>query len=632
MHSKQQSELEVTRHSLAHIMAAAVTQIWPKAKLGVGPVIENGFYYDFDLGKSVISEEDFEKIERQMCKIIDSKVKFEKLELDIEEAIKWAKDNQQPYKLELLKDLKEFGTTNLKDIDSSEIIDSESSQGVKKVTFYKTGDFQDLCRGPHIENTSKAGVFKLIKVAGAYWRGKEANPQMQRLYAAAFDTQAELDDYLKNVEEAKRRDHRLINKNIDLYHIDSAVGSGLVLWHPKGAMIWRLIEDYWYKEHLSNGYELVRTPHIGNQALWEKSGHWGFYSGSMYPPFEVGQSLEESMLSKKPENSEQYLLKPMNCPFHIQIYKDNQRSYRDLPIRWAEMGTVYRYEKTGELSGLTRVRGFTQDDAHIICRKSQVKDELKKVIDFILDIYKAFGFNQDSVKVYLSLRDPKVKNKYAGDDDGWEFTEHILREVSDEKQLTYVEEVGEAAFYGPKLDFKINDAIGREWQCSTLQFDFNLPERFDLSFINEEGKPERPYLLHRALFGSMERFIGLLIENYKGAFPVWLAPEQLRILTVNQTEKIVAYANEIATEAKELGVRLAIDNSNESVGKKIFNAEEQKIPYVVVVGEKEIQEKSTIPRIRKDLVVQESPKAIKLSNLLNTIVNEAKSHTTRTSI
>ncbi len=625
------SELEAMRHSLAHIMAAAVTKLWPKAKLGVGPVIDNGFYYDFDLGKEVISEEDFAKIEAQMQKIVADKEEFKKVEVDIDEAIKWAEDNNQPYKLELLKDLKQSGTTSLKDLESVDMVVAKADKDLKTVTFYKTGGFQDLCRGPHIDNTSQAGAFKLIKVAGAYWRGKDTNPQMQRLYAAAFAEQAELETYLQNIEEAKKRDHRLIGKNLNLYHIDSAVGAGLVLWHPKGAMIWRLVEDYWYKEHLNNGYDLVRTPHIGNQMLWEKSGHWGFYSGSMYPPFEAGQSLENSKFSKGPEKSEQYLLKPMNCPFHVQIYKDGQHSYRDLPLRWAEMGTVYRYEKTGELSGLTRVRGFTQDDAHIICRQSQTKDELKRVIDFILDIYKAFGFNQDAVKVYLSLRDPSAKDKYAGNDEGWDFTEKLLREVSDEKQLDYVEEIGEAAFYGPKLDFKINDVIGREWQCSTLQFDFNLPERFDMTFINEEGKPERPYLLHRALFGSMERFIGLLIEQYGGAFPVWLAPEQLRLVTVNQTDKIAAYAEEILAEAKELGVRLTIDRSNESVGKKIFAAEEQKVPYVVVIGEKEVQEKATLPRIRKDLAVKEAT-SIKISNLLKTVANEAKSHTSRTSM
>lgn len=624
-------QLQIMRHSLAHIMAFAVVRLWPHAKLGVGPVIENGFYYDFDLGKDVISEEDFKRIEKEMHNIVQAGYKFEKSDMSIDLALKWAQDADQPFKLELLSDLKKSGTTSLSDIDDCGLDSIDTKTKVEKVTFYKSGDFVDLCRGPHLSNTKEVGAFKLVKIAGAYWRGKENNPQMQRLYAVAFSTNQELEDYLHNIEEAKKRDHRKLGKELDLYHIDEEVGNGLVLWHPKGALIWREIENFWYDEHIKNGYDLVRSPHIGNRGLWEKSGHWGFYGGSMYPPLEVGQSLEDLKQSKKAEKSEQFLLKPMNCPFHIQIFKNNQHSYRELPFRWAEMGTVYRFEKTGELSGLTRVRGFTQDDAHIICRNGQVKDELKRVIDFILDIYKAFGFDPEAVSVYLSLRDPENKDKYAGDDAGWEFTEKVLKEVTVEKGLDFVEEKGEAAFYGPKLDFKIKDVIGREWQCSTLQFDFNLPKRFDMTFMNEAGKEEMPYFLHRALFGSMERFIGLLIEHYGAAFPVWLAPEQIRLITVNQSDELIKFAEEIAIEAREFGLRVTVDGSNESVSKKIRSAESYKIPYTVVIGEKELASRELLPRVRNDLQVQ-ATLPIGYVNFIKTVVNEVKSRTTRTTM
>ncbi|HPW47729.1 MAG TPA: threonine--tRNA ligase [Candidatus Saccharibacteria bacterium] len=623
---KSSDRIQTMRHSLAHIMAAAVHKLWPQAKFGVGPVIDNGFYYDIEIEKTTLSEEDFSKIEKTMKSIIASALPFEKTEMGVDAAIDWAKDSHQPYKKELLEDLKNRGTTGLKEIDYQSV-----SQGVKKVTLYKTGDFVDLCRGPHVTSTKDVGVFKIVSVAGAYWRGKETNPQMQRLYAVAFETQSELDEYLEKVEEAKRRDHRKLGRQLDLYHIDNQVGNGLILWHPKGALIWRKIEDYWYKEHLRNGYDLVRSPHIGSRLLWEKSGHWGFYSGSMYPPLEAGQSLEDVKNSKSVAKSEQYLLKPMNCPFHIQIYKNKLYSYKELPLRWAEMGTVYRFEKTGELSGLTRVRGFTQDDAHIICREDQVEHELKQVIDFILDIYKAFGFDKQAVQVYLSLRDPNDKAKYAGDDKGWEFTEKVLRQVSEEKELDYITEVGEAAFYGPKLDFKLKDVIGREWQCSTLQFDFNLPNRFDMTYVNASSQEKRPYVLHRALFGSMERFIGLLIEHYNGAFPLWLSPEQLRVITVNQTEKIVNYAKEVVKNAVDLDIRAVLDDSNESVGKKVRMSESQKIPYTIVIGDKEVETGKTTPRIRTDLLVQPA-KSIRLDNFIRTLSNESKARVSRTTI
>jgi threonyl-tRNA synthetase len=603
-------KIEAIRHSLSHLMSMAIEELNPKVGLGVGPAIENGFYQDYDLPKT-LTPDILPKLEKRMKELIKEGIKFEQHNVNFAEAYKFYKHD--PYKTELIDELK--------------------ANGEKSVSFYKSGNFDNLCGGPHIDSTKDINpeAFKLTAIAGAYWRGDEKNKMLQRIYGVAFESKKDLEEYLENIEEAKKRDHRKLGKDLDLYNIDDEVGNGLVLWHPKGALLWRLIENYWYDEHLKSGYDLVRSPHIGSRDLWEKSGHWGFYSSSMYPPLEAGQSLEDLQAKKAVEKSEQYLLKPMNCPFHFQIYKNSQHSYRDLPLRWAEMGDVYRFEKTGELSGLTRVRGFTQDDAHIICRKDQVRDELKRVIDFILDIYKAFGFETQVVKVYLSLRDPDDTSKFVGDDEGWEFAEKVLREVSDEKQLNYTTEIGEAAFYGPKLDFKVSDVIGREWQCSTLQFDFNMPQRFNMTFTNNQGQEERPYLLHRALFGSMERFIGLLIEHYGGAFPVWLAPEQLRLATVNQTDKIAAYADDVAARAKELGLRPFVDDSNESVGKKIWNAEQQKIPYTLVIGEKEVQEQATIPRIRKDLVVQE-PTVIKIENLLHTIANEAKSHASHTSV
>jgi len=561
------NNIDLVRHSLAHLMAAAVLEIYPNAKPTIGPVIENGFYYDFDFA-SPISENDLGKIENKMREILKTWKKFEGKEVSVEEAKEFFKENV--YKLELIEDLDKEG---------------------QKISFYTSGDFTDLCVGGHVSDSKEIpkDSWKLERIAGAYWRGDEKNKMLTRIYGLAFESKEKLEEYLKNQEEAKKRDHRKLGKELDLFHMDEMVGLGLPLWHPKGALLWRIIEDFWYKKHLENGYDLVRSPHIGNRTLWETSGHWGFYNKSMYPPMEAGQSLEERQQNKKAESSEEYLLKPMNCPFHVEIYKNSPKSYRDLPLRWAECGTVYRFEKKGELSGLTRVRGFTQDDAHIVCRETQVEDELKRVIDFILFIYKSFGFDIDKVKVYLSLRDPKNKEKYAGDDTGWEFTENVLRGVAVDKGLDFKEELGEAAFYGPKLDFKVRDALGREWQCSTLQFDFNLPERFDMVFTNNEGKDERPYMLHRALFGSFERFIGLLIEHYAGAFPLWLSPVQVKVIPVRESHN--AYAQEVYDLLKENGIRAEVDLEDENLGKKVRAAKNEKIPYWIVLGDKEVASK-----------------------------------------
>ena len=527
-----------------------------------------------------------------MKELLKKDVVFEKKEISKKEAREIFKD--QPYKLELIDEIPE-----------------------ETVSVYASGDFVDLCKGPHVRSTKEIDpkAFKLQKLAGAYWKGSEKNPMLTRIYGLAFESENKLEEYLKMMEEAEKRDHRKLGKELDLFHIDEEVGIGLILWHPKGAMLWRVIEDFWFKKHLQNGYELVRTPHIGNRRLWERSGHWGFYSGSMYPPLEVGQSLEELKNKDEVKESEQFLLKPMNCPLHVSIYSNKPYSYRDLPCRWAETGTVYRFEKKGELSGLTRVRGFTQDDAHIICRKDQVEEELKRVIDFILYIYQAFGFKQESVNVYLSLRDPNDKDKYAGNDEGWDFSESVLRKVAREKGLKFKEEEGEAAFYGPKLDFKIKDVLGREWQCSTLQFDFNLPERFQMEFTNDKGEKEQPYMLHRALFGSFERFIGLLIEHYAGAFPFWLSPVQIKILPVGEGHR--EYAQKVADELSDF--RVKVDYNNETVGKKIRAGEMEKIPYLLVVGDREKENRTVSVRSRGkedlgEMKIEEFIKSLRSNN------------------
>ncbi len=559
--------LETKRHSLAHVLAAAVTELYPQARLAIGPAIDNGCYYDFDFGPTKLTEEALDVIHHKMLDIIAADLSFKQVVDNIDHALAQEKKKGQIYKAELIEDLKK--------------------QGLTEVSYYTLGQFTDLCRGPHVSSTvDLRGLgFMVHHLAGAYWRGDEHNPMLTRIYVVAFENQAELDNYLQVLSEASARDHRKLGRELDLFHLDNEVGLGLPLWHPKGAILWKIIEDFWATQHLCHGYMLVRSPHIGSKSLWETSGHWGFYSASMYPPLEAGQTLQDKQQGIKVRASEEYLLKPMNCPFHLEIYREKLRSYRELPLRYAECGTVYRYEKSGELSGLVRVRGFTQDDAHIICRVDQVETELKQVIDFILFMFSSFGFDTNSINVYLSLRDPQNSVKYAGSDEGWEFSERILKKVAQEKKLNFKEEIGEAAFYGPKLDFKLKDVLGREWQCSTLQFDFNLPERFNLTYINSEGQPERPYVLHRALFGSFERFIALLIENYAGAFPVWLAPVQTKIVAVS--DKYNDYGNNLAELLMNHNIRVEVDQSEETVSNKIRKALHDKIPYILVIGEKE---------------------------------------------
>ncbi|MFH0791902.1 MAG: threonine--tRNA ligase [bacterium] len=594
---QKKETIDEVRHSLSHLMSMAILERYPKTGLGVGPIIDNGFYQDYDPEKP-LSESDFSWIEKRMRELIKKDIKFTKKKEDFKSALAFYKND--PYKTELINDLKVAGE--------------------KDLSFYDSGWYHNLCKGPHVKSTKEINpqAFKLTKVAGDYWRGDEKRPMLQRIYGIAFEIKEELDEYLKKQEEAEKRDHRRLGKEMELFLIDPSVGMGLVLWQPKGAMLWRVMEDFWYQEHLKNGYQLVRSPHIGSRKLWETSGHWGFYNESMYPAIEVGQTLKDAQEGKTAKIKDEYLLKPMNCPFHVTLYNSTPRSYRELPIRWAECGTVYRYEKSGELSGLTRVRGFTQDDAHIICTKDQVKIELKRVADFILYILKTFGFTE--FNVYLSLRDPKNKEKYAGNDEGWRFTQKILEDVAKEQGLKYIRQEGEAAFYGPKLDYKIKDCLGREWQCSTLQFDFNLPERFDMNFTNDKGQKERPYVLHRALFGSFERFIGILIEHYAGAFPVWLAPVQALIIPI--TDKQLSYSRKINDSLLKAGIRSEFNDKPESMSRKIRDGEMKKIPYLIIIGDKEQKAKTISVRSRnRDLGTM---KPEKLIAQIITVINKKK--------
>ncbi len=571
-------QLEKMRHSLSHIMAQAVLKIYPEAKLAIGPAIDNGFYYDFDLGEKAFSTADLKRIEKEMRQIIKEDQKFEQYHVPVVEALEKIFGN--PYKTELIKELE--------------------AQGEKEISFFRNVNkdgvavFEDMCRGPHLNSTEEVGGFKLYKLAGAYWRGDEKNKMLQRIYGLAFSTQEEVENYLTLLAEAEKRDHRVIGR--DLFMIDPKVGLGLAMWKPKGALLWRVLEDFWYKAHLENGYDLVRSPHIGSRALWETSGHWNFYNDSMYPVLEVSKTLKEMQEGATVDRpKEEYLLKPMNCPFHVMIYKSEKWSYKQLPLRWAETGTVYRYEKSGELSGLSRVRGFTQDDAHIVCTKEQMESELERVAKFAKFIFDSFGFKQ--YKIYLSMSDPKNLDHYVGARENWEMAEKTLEKVAQNLGIEYEKEEGEAAFYGPKLDYKVKDVLGREWQCTTIQFDFNLPERFDMTFTNAKGEEERPFMIHRALFGSFERFMGLLIEHYAGSFPLWLSPEQIRILPVS--EKFEDYANQVLDECRKNGLRVQMISDGDSLPKRIRNSEKEKVPYVLVVGEKEVADKTVAVRKRK---------------------------------
>jgi threonyl-tRNA synthetase len=615
MMSDNRGDLEPMRHSLAHIMAAAVQRLWPEARFGVGPAVRDGFYYDIDLGETTISEADFPKIEAEMRKIIAADQPFERFEKPIDEAIAWAKESNQPYKEELLNDLKRSGTTIEKDLDPAELGTIAGGEAaVENVSFYKNGDFTDLCRGPHVESTGKAGAFKLMRVAGAYWRGNEKNPQMQRLYGVAFDGEQELKDYLKQLEEAKQRDHRKLGQELDLFVFSDMVGAGLPMFTPRGTVL--RDEFVAFSNQLRENYDFqkVWTPHITKKELYEASGHWAKFG-------------DELFLVKSQETSDQLVLKPMNCPHHTRIYASQPRSYRDLPLRYLETATVYRDEKSGELGGLTRVRSISMDDSHVFCRDDQIEQEINNLLAAANELYTTISM---PLKVRLSYRDDS--DAYLGDPKLWQSAQEQLKSAVIANKLEYFEESGEAAFYGPKIDFMATDAIGREHQVATVQLDFVMPARFGLEYVGEDGAVHTPVMIHSALLGSIERFLSVYIEHTAGRFPVWVAPEQVRLITVNQEEKTVAFAERIRNQAKEFNLRVTVDNSNESVGKKIRAAEVAKVPYTVVIGEKEIASGEVTPRIRQDMAVKEGGRAVGVEEFLKTVANEAKARVLKTSL
>ncbi len=535
-------DLERVRHSTAHVMAAAVTRLFENVQLDIGPSTADGFYYDFDLPHR-FTPEDFSRLETEMERLVAADLPFERVELTRAEAETALKG--QRYKLERLADIPEG----------------------EPISFYRCGDFSDLCRGPHLGSTGEIPAFKLLSVAGSYYRGIETNAMLQRIYGIVAESAQALQAQLDRLEEARKRDHRKLGRELDLFSMHDEVGPGLIHWHPKGARIRSLIEDFWRREHFRGGYELLYTPHIGRALLWETSGHLGFYRESMYAPIVVDEH--------------QYFLKPMNCPFHIQIYKSQLRSYRDLPLRWAELGTVYRYEKAGVLHGLLRVRGFTQDDAHIFCTSEQIEAEVQRTIRFALSFFKAFGFTD--VAAYLSTRPAKA----IGSEERWTQATTSLKQALKAEGLAYTVDAGGGAFYGPKVDLKVKDVIGREWQLSTIQFDFNMSERFDITYVGEDGQAHRPYMVHRALLGSLERFFGILIEHYGGAFPLWLAPEQVRILPL--TDKQIEAARQVAETLRAADLRVTVDAGAGKLGAKIRNAQLEKIPYMLIFGPKEAQ-------------------------------------------
>jgi threonyl-tRNA synthetase len=560
-------------------MAEAVIEKFPEAKIAIGPPIDNGFYYDFDLPRA-LTPEDLESIEQRMKELIKRGEPFEKEVISRDEALE--KFDDQPYKKELIRDLPPGDD----------------------ISIYKQGRFTDLCKGPHVENANQLNpeAVKLLSVAGAYWRGKETNPMLQRIYGTAWTNPKELRLYLQQLKELEKRDHRKLGRELDLFSTHEEAGPGLIYWHPKGARIRLAIEDYWREEHLKNGYELLFTPHIGKSWLWETSGHLDYYKEGMYAPMEVDE--------------QDYYIKPMNCPFHILIYKDDIRSYRDLPLRWAELGTVYRYERSGALHGLLRVRGFTQDDAHIICTPDQVESEIEEVLRFSLHMWNAFGFTD--IKAYLATR----PEDSVGDDESWERAIVSLKKAIEKEKLDFEVDEGGGAFYGPKIDLKVKDALGREWQMTTIQFDFNESERFDMTFVDHDGKEKRPFMIHRALLGSLERFFGVLIEHYGGAFPVWLAPVQVMVIPV--APAFNEYAHSIKENLKKENIRVGADLSDDRMNAKIRNAQNQKIPYMFIVGENEQTNETVSIRPRKGKQVQDQTVQDALALLREKIASKAE--------
>jgi len=552
MANELKTKVELIRHSAAHIMAQAVVELFPGTKLGIGPAIENGFYYDFDCPHHFVPE-DLTAIEEKMRAIVKQRQPFVCTEHKKDEALEKFSAAGEKYKAELIEGLP--GDT---------------------VTYYTNGSFTDLCRGPHVGNTGEVRHFKITHIAGAYWRGDEKRPMLQRIYGVAFETKEELDAHFKRLEEAARRDHRKIGKEMDLFSVHESVGAGLVHWHPKGALMRVLIEDFWRKEHMSAGYDFLFTPHIGRANLWQTSGHLGFYKDNMYAPMKI--------------DGEEYFVKPMNCPFHIQVYETRKRSYRELPLRWAELGTVYRYEKAGVLHGLLRVRGFTQDDAHIFCTPEQMEEEVSRTLRFCLHILRSFGFNE--ITAYLATRPPDA----VGEPARWDQATASLKKALESEKLPYTVDEGGGAFYGPKIDLKIKDAIARDWQLGTIQFDFNMSERFGLTYVGSDGHDHRPYMIHRALLGSLERFFGILIEQYAGVFPLWLAPVQLKVMTVTNEQD--AYARTVADKLMKAGFRVSLDLRPEKIGHKIREAHVERVPYMLVLGAQEAEKGTVTLRLR----------------------------------
>lgn len=578
--NKNSQDLAPMRHSLAHIMATAVQRLWPEAKFGVGPAVENGFYYDIDLGDVTLSADDFKRIEKEMRKVIGDNQTFERSEKPVDSAIDWAREHGQPYKEELLNDLKRSGTTAVKDLDAAELgLAAEGESAVENVSFYTNGDFTDLCRGPHAESTGVVGAFKLMRVAGAYWRGKEGNPQMQRLYGVAFATKEDLDNYLHMLEEAKKRDHRKLGRELDLFTFSELVGAGLPLFTPRGTVLREKLAGFAEQLRRQSGFERVSIPHITKTDLYKVSGHWEKFG-------------DELFLVQSQETSDSFALKPMNCPHHNQIYASSPRSYKDLPIKYFETTTVYRDEKTGELGGLSRVRSITQDDSHAYVREDQIEQVVGDLIRDVHAIYdKQLGM---PLRARLSFRD--ASDKYLGDPKLWEQAQQIIRESAEINELDFFEAEGEAAFYGPKIDFMASDALGREHQVATVQLDFVQPERFQLAYTDNEGQEKRPVMVHCALLGSIERFLSVYIEHTAGWFPFWLAPEQIRILTINDT--VLDYVDKITSilagttlmePLKYNELRYSVDARNESLGKKIREATNMKIPVQLIVGPKDVE-------------------------------------------
>jgi threonyl-tRNA synthetase len=563
-----ESSLYRVRHSAAHIMAQAVIEMFPDGKVAIGPPIEDGFYYDFDLPRP-LAPEDLEALEKRMREIIAGDFKFEKEILQADEARKLFAD--QPYKLELINGLDEGGFD-----EYGEPLDEKP-----EISIYTQHEFVDLCRGPHVSKTGDINpdAVKLLNVAGAYWRGDERRPMLQRIYGTAWESADDLEQYLWKLEEARKRDHRRLGRELDLFSVNEEVGPGLILWHPKGGKVRKLAEDYCREEHEIGGYDFVYSPHIGKAHLWETSGHLDWYQENMYTPLDI--------------EGQEYYLKPMNCPFHVHIFKSQTRSYRDLPLRYAEWGTVYRYERSGVLHGLLRVRGFTQDDAHLFVRPDQMPEEIDRVLEFSLNILRAFGFKD--FQAYLSTRNPQ---KAAGEPEQWEAPTEALRNALERAEIAYQVDEAEATFYGPKIDLKVRDALGREWQLTTIQFDFTLPERFDLVYVGEDGQDHRPYMIHRALLGSMERFMGVLIEHFAGAFPVWLAPVQAVLIPI--ADRHYDYVHQVAGELEAAGLRVEVDQRGERMNAKIRDAQNQKIPYMLVIGDREVEADSVSVRLRSE--------------------------------